>query len=76
MKTDRQQQTRRPYRRVSRLDGQKLNIGVSRDQRAALEAAADSAGLSVAEVARQCIDRGLPLVRDSLRKARKREQTN
>ena len=62
---------RRPKRYTARL-----TLVMTPEARAALQAAADAADMSAADVARDCLKRGLPLFRDSLRKAQTRERTD
>ena len=62
---------RRPKRYTARL-----TLVMTPESRAALQAAADSADMSAADVARDCLKRGLPFFRDSLRKTRNRERTD
>ena len=58
---------KRPYRREIRYpDG--LRIGLTTAMREALEAEAEAADTSAAAVARDALERGLPLVRDARRK--------
>ena len=56
-------------RRVKRLTGS-LKVNMTPDMLAALEAVADRAEIPVSEVVRQCIERGLPGLRQSLRPSR------
>ena len=64
----------RAYKRESRYSGAPISVLVSVEHRAALEAVADAANRPLASVVRDCIQRGLPLVRDAARKQR-RQQT-
>ena len=65
---------KRSYRRETRY-GRQLRVMVEPAQAAALEAEADAAGLSVSEVIRDSMARGLPLVKDARRKQRQRDRT-
>ena len=49
-------------------------IGMTDEQRAEIIAAAEAAEMSAAAMARDAIRRGLPLVKDAIRKARQRER--
>ena len=52
-----------------------LNLPISAEMKAAIEAVADASDMSIASVARDALQRGLPLTRDSLRrKARKAQR--
>lgn len=61
---------RRPYRRARRYE-RRLNVDLTAELYDALTAAADAGVTSVAEVARDAIGRGLPLVRDAQRRQRR-----
>ena len=60
----------RRYQRETRYTA-RLSLGLSPEQYEALEAAADKAGWSLTEAARQCIEAGLPTVRQRLRPSRR-----
>ena len=62
-------------RRRATLYPARLAVGLTTEMRAALDATAEAADAPVGDIAREVIRRGLPLVRDSLRKSRKRERT-
>ena len=64
---------KRSYRRETRY-GRQLRVTVEPATAAALEAEADAAGLSVSEVIRNSLARGLPLVKDARRKQRRRDR--
>ena len=57
-------------RRMKWLSGS-LKINMSLDMIAALEAVAERAEIPVSEAVRQCIERGLPAFRQSLRPSRR-----
>ena len=64
---------KRRYRRETRY-GRQLRLAVEPAMWAALEAEAEADGLSVSEVARDSLARGLPLVKDARRKQRQRDR--
>ena len=64
---------KRKYRRETRY-GRQLRVTVEPATASALEAEADAAGLSVSEVIRDSLARGLPLVKDARRKQRQRDR--
>ena len=66
---------RRGYKRETHYPA-KRNVMLPADMDAALVAEADAAGRSVSSVLRDAITRGLPLVRDSGRKARRTRERN
>ena len=51
-----------------------LNLPISAEMKAAIEALADASDMSIASVARDALQRGLPLTRDSLRKKARQAQ--
>ena len=64
---------KRRYRRETRY-GRQLRVTVEPATAAALEAEAEAADLSVSEVIRDSLARGLPLVKDARRKQRQRDR--
>ena len=68
---------KRKYRRATRFSGMPLTIGLEPDLRRDLEREAERDGLSLADLARQCLKAGLPRVKEASRKRRgKRRGTN
>ena len=63
----------RRRRRESRYSVQ-IRVVITPDMAAALEAEADATDLSLSAVVRDAVARGLPLVKDSRRKQRQRDQ--
>ena len=64
---------KRRYRRETRY-GRQLRVTVEPATASALEAEAEAADLSVSEVIRDSLARGLPLVKDARRKQRQRDR--
>ncbi|MYE58552.1 MAG: hypothetical protein F4X35_03050 [Alphaproteobacteria bacterium] len=62
---------KRPVRRETRYP-RRLVASVSEDTAAAIERAADEAGVAVAAVVRECIEHGLPRFRERHRGRRRR----
>ena len=63
-------ETRRPYRRSARYTA-RLSMPITSTMREELEQEADREEVPVADVARDAIARGLPLMRDAKRKRRR-----
>ena len=64
---------RRTYRRAS-IYGRAVAVKLKPEVLADVERTADRQGLSLAELLRQCVEAGLPLVRERLRKRSQRAQ--
>lgn len=59
--------TKRPYRRAAQY-GSSCSVNFRSETTAAIAVLADQMDCSAAEVIRQCVDAGLPKVKDRLRK--------
>ena len=66
---------RRPYRRAS-IYTSPVSVKLKLDIREEVEYVADRYGLSLAEVLRECVEAGLPTLRERLRKREQRAVSN
>ena len=64
----------RGRRRRTLYDGPALSVKMTAAMRASLDAVADAAEWSLGDVVRDAIERGLPLVRDSIRRKRRQSR--
>ena len=69
----RPRRTRRPNRRLTYLPNS-IRAAVSDKMLSNLETEADAAGVSLGEVIRRCVDRGLPLETESRRRKERAER--